>query len=54
MVLHKSEIRQEILNRPCEKCRERYSENEDFILTFYQGQFITLHERCSDFIDNPQ
>ncbi len=54
MVLHKSEVRQEILNRLCEKCGEGYAKEEDFILTFYRGQFITLHERCSGFIDNPQ
>ena len=52
-MIRKNEVRQDILDRPCEKCGKGYAEDEDRILTFYRGEFITLHEGCSDFIDNP-
>lgn len=49
--MHPDEIRADIKARPCEKCGESIPP-EGFILTFYRGQFIVLHNECNDFIDS--
>ena len=53
MTLARSEIRKDILERLCEKCGKQISEDVNFILSFYRGSFIVLHDECKDFIENP-
>jgi hypothetical protein len=52
--IEKSKIRKDILERVCERCGEPIPDDDDFILTFFRGQFIVLHEECAEFIDNAQ
>ena len=47
----KSEIRPEILAKPCAKCGQAIPEDEDSILTFFRGEFIRLHEGCKEFLE---
>ena len=50
--MHVDDIRDDIKARNCEKCDESLDEGVDFVLTFFRGQFIVLHEECArDFID---
>lgn len=51
MAIDRSSIRKDILERPCEKCDEPLAFDKDFVLTFFRGRFIVLHEECADFID---
>jgi hypothetical protein len=51
MAIQRSEIRPEILARPCEKCGEAIGD-VDCVITFYRGEFILLHQECADFIDH--
>ena len=45
--MHRSEIRNEILEQHCESCGEPLDAEADFVLTFYRGRFIVLHEECA-------
>lgn len=54
MAIARSEIRKDILDRPCKKCGEAVLENDEAVLSFYRGEFIMLHEKCSDFIETVQ
>jgi len=38
--------------RPCEKCGEAITDEEESILTFTGGSFVRLHEECADFMDH--
>lgn len=50
-MLTRDQIRPDILARPCEKCSEPLEpEPSPFVLTFFRGSFIVLHDECSDFI----
>lgn len=51
MTILKSQINPAIIAQGCEKCGEPIDDKIDFVLTFYRGQFIVLHEECADFID---
>jgi hypothetical protein len=52
-MISNDKIRDEIKLRPCEKCGKPIPAGEDYILTFFRGNFIVLHEKCGDFINNP-
>ena len=54
MTILREGVRQDILDRPCEKCGEQIDDAIDCILSFYRGSFILLHNECSDFIDTGQ
>jgi hypothetical protein len=49
-MLHRSEVRPEILAKPCAECGKPIGEKEDCVVTFYRGEFIVLHEECTEFI----
>lgn len=51
-MLTRSQVRPEIIAQGCEKCGEPIADDADFVLTFYRGRFIVLHEECADFIDH--
>ncbi len=38
------------LEVPCKECGKQFSENEERVMSFYRGEFIFLHENCTDFI----
>ena len=52
MPIARSEVHPSIIAQGCEKCGEPIENNSDFVLTFYHGKFIVLHEECADFIDS--
>ncbi len=52
MLIARDKVRPDILARPCEKCDEPLEDDRDFILTFFRGEFIVLHEECAGFIDD--
>jgi hypothetical protein len=54
MAIARSEVRKDILGRPCEKCGELIPQDTDCILSFFRGSFIVLHEDCADFINTAQ
>lgn len=45
------QVADRIKTRSCEKCGEPLDDGKDYILTFFRGSFIVLHEECGDFID---
>lgn len=51
-MLTRSQVRPEIIAQGCEKCSEPIPDDADFVLTFYRGAFIVLHQECADFIDH--
>lgn len=51
-MLKREDIRPEIIAQGCEKCSGAIGDAGDFVLTFYRGRFIVLHNDCSDFIDH--
>lgn len=46
-MIHRSEVRKEILEQPCESCSEPLDADKDFVLTFCRGRFIVLHQECA-------
>ena len=48
MPIDKDKIRKDIIERGCERCGEPMPEEDDFVLTFFRGQFIVLHEECAE------
>ena len=54
MPILREELRQDIKEKPCEKCGEPIDEKEDSILSFYHGSFIQLHEECAAFMQHAQ
>ena len=54
MAILRENIRQDILDKPCECCGAPILSDEDSILTFFRGSFIMLHEKCSDFLKTGQ
>lgn len=51
-MLNRSQVRPEIIAQGYEKCGEPIADDADFILSFYRGRFIVLHEECADFMDH--
>lgn len=52
MPIDRSKIRQDILDRPCERCDEVISEDDyasenEPIISFFRGSFIMLHNECA-------
>jgi len=43
-MIHVSQVRKEIREKPCFECGERIEETVDFVLTFYRGEFQVLHD----------
>ena len=46
MGLARSQIRADILEKPCPECRQLVPEDGTGVLTFYRGEFLFLHEDC--------
>jgi len=50
MTIKNEDVREDIKTRVCEKCGEPLEDGKDYILSFYRGSFIVLHEACEDFL----
>lgn len=48
-MIDSADVAPQIKKRPCESCGEKI-DPDNFVLTFYRGEFITLHNECDDFI----
>ena len=46
MTLSRTQVREEILSKPCEKCGKKIPKNYDCVLSFYRGNFVVFHIKC--------